>query len=101
MDGKAKLAVIGTIVLVIAGIAVVLGEMRATKPLPVKIASPLFNVEDLVLPSPGDIQRLLNKLEPESPLKVDGKIGPATRTKWEQVYVLVSAQKADERFYKR
>jgi hypothetical protein len=38
------------------------------------------------IPSPAQIQQLLNLLEPEKPIKVDGKIGIATIAKWERVY---------------
>ena len=44
------------------------------------------------LPSPTDIQLLLNELEPNEPLHVDGIIGKATIEKWERVYCNESAR---------
>ena len=38
------------------------------------------------IPSPAQIQQLLNLLEPEKPVRVDGKIGSVTIAKWERVY---------------
>lgn len=38
-----------------------------------------------------ELQRLLNTLEPENPIKVDGKVSPdwqesETQTKWDRIY---------------
>jgi len=38
------------------------------------------------LPSLIDIQRKLNELEPNDPLKVDGRWGKLTSEKWDRVY---------------
>lgn len=46
---------------------------------------------------PFELQELLNQLEPEHPLKVDGKIGPKTIAKWERVYCEQSALKTFKR----
>ena len=45
-----------------------------------------------VLPSPTDIQQMLNELEPENPLIADGIIGAKTLEKWERVYCNESAR---------
>lgn len=58
------------------------------------------DANNIDLPSPADIQALLNRLEPEPRLKVDGKIGPLTLEKWDRVYCEQSAKKASEGFYK-
>ena len=52
------------------------------------------------LPSPAAIQLKLNELEPQTLLKVDGKIGPLTLEKWNRVYCEQSARKASEGYYK-
>ena len=52
--------------------------------------------ERLEVPSPADIQRLLNAAEPENPIKVDGRIGPETIAKWERIYCNQSAAKTFE-----
>jgi hypothetical protein len=36
------------------------------------------------IPSPYQMQQLLNLLEPDNPIKVDGKIGPQTMAKWNE-----------------
>ena len=46
------------------------------------------------LPSPASIQRQLNILEPENPLKIDGKLGKLTQEKWDRVYIRESAKAA-------
>lgn len=38
------------------------------------------------LPSPLDIQRRLNQIEPQNPVVVDGVIGKETMKKWNRVY---------------
>lgn len=48
------------------------------------------------LPSVTAIQRRLNELEPENPLKVDGKLGRATQEKWDRVFIRESAKAAFE-----
>jgi hypothetical protein len=48
------------------------------------------------LPGQGEIQRLLNELEPNEPITVDGVVGPATRAKWERVYYRRQAKRWDE-----
>ena len=53
------------------------------------------------LPSPAAIQRQLNQLEPDNPLKVDGKIGRLTQEKWDRVYIRESAKAAFEEFEER
>lgn len=58
------------------------------------------DVNNISLPSPAAIQELLNRLEPEPRLKVDGKIGPLTLEKWNRVYCEQSAKKASEGYYK-
>lgn len=55
-------------------------------------AQPVWDVNDLTLPAPSDIQKLLNRLEPEPRISVDGRIGPATMEKWRRVYIKVSAE---------
>lgn len=54
---------------------------------------------EAILPSPAAIQELLNQMEPEPRLKVDGKIGPMTLEKWNRVYCEQSAKKASEGYY--
>jgi hypothetical protein len=39
-----------------------------------------------VLMSQAEVQELLNKLEPENPIEVDGVIGKTSREKWTRVY---------------
>ena len=56
------------------------------------VAQPVWDVNDLVLPAPSDIQELLNRLEPEPRIAVDGKIGPQTMDKWNRVYSEISAK---------
>ena len=45
------------------------------------------------LPSLIDIQRKLNELEPNDPLKVDGRWGKLTCDKWDRVYCNEQAKK--------
>jgi hypothetical protein len=52
-----------------------------------------------LLPSIAAIQQQLNELEPENPLKVDGKVGPMTIEKWNRVFVEQSSKKASEGYY--
>ena len=40
----------------------------------------------LTVPSFFEIQELLNEIEPENPIKVDGRIGKKTLEKWDRVY---------------
>ena len=47
----------------------------------------------LELPSLIDIQRKLNELEPNDPLKVDGRWGKLTCDKWDRVYCNEQAKK--------
>jgi len=35
---------------------------------------------------PCELQEMLNQIEPENPIKVDGHIGPATIAKWNRVW---------------
>ncbi len=37
------------------------------------------------IPSPAQIQQLLNLIEPKDPVKVDGKIGKNTIAKWDRI----------------
>jgi len=46
------------------------------------------------VPSVTAIQRRLNELEPESPIRADGKLGPATQAKWDRVFIRESAKAA-------
>jgi len=39
------------------------------------------------LPSLIEIQKMLNELEPDNPIKVDGIYGPKTKEKWERVWM--------------
>lgn len=52
--------------------------------------------EPKTVPSMYEIQEMLNKYEPENPIKVDGIIGPETIKKWERVYVNQSAMRTFE-----
>ena len=45
------------------------------------------------LPSLIDIQRMLNVMEPNEPIKEDGWYGPATESKWDRVYCNQCASK--------
>ena len=45
------------------------------------------------LPSLIDIQKMLNKIEPNNPIKTDGIYGPATEEKWERVWMNLQAKK--------
>lgn len=45
------------------------------------------------LPSLIDIQKMLNELEPDNPIKADGVYGLATREKWERVWIEKQARK--------
>jgi len=54
---------------------------------------PTATIEE-ALPSISEIQRRLNALDPEQPLRVDGKLGPATQAKWDRVFVRESAKQA-------
>jgi hypothetical protein len=45
------------------------------------------------LPSLIDIQKRLNELEPDNPIKADGVYGPKTKEKWERVYCNEQAKK--------
>ena len=56
--------------------------------------------EKVDLPSPAAIQLKLNELEPQTRLKVDGKIGPLTLEKWNRIYIEQSAKNASKGFYK-
>ena len=56
---------------------------------------------DQSLPSPAAIQRQLNELELENPLKVDGKIGKLTQEKWDRVYIEQAAKAAFAEFEER
>ncbi len=56
-------------------------------------------IAEPLLPSVAAIQQKLNELEPENPLKVDGKVGPKTIEKWNRVYCEQSAKKASEGYY--
>ncbi len=38
------------------------------------------------LQGPCELQELLNKIEPSDPVKIDGRIGPETLTKWNRVW---------------
>ena len=49
--------------------------------------------------SPMEFQELLNRLEPNDPIVVDGKIGRKTIAKWESVYNNQMAIKIDGGFY--
>ena len=51
----------------------------------------LFHMSEL--PSLIDIQRKLNELEPNNPLKVDGRWGKLTCEKWDRVYCNEQAKK--------
>lgn len=42
--------------------------------------------QKMIIPSPYDIQEMLNEAEPENPIKVDGIIGSETLDKWERCY---------------
>ena len=53
-----------------------------------------------LLPSVTAIQQQLNRMEPENPLKVDGKLGPKTIEKWNRVFIAQSAKKASEGYYR-
>jgi len=53
---------------------------------------PVWDCNDLALPAPADIQELLNRLEPEPRIAVDGRIGPKTMEKWNRVYCEISAK---------
>ncbi len=57
-------------------------------------------VVEPLLPSVAAIQQQLNELEPDDPLKVDGKLGPATEKKWNRVFIEQSAKKSSEGYYK-
>ena len=52
--------------------------------------TPLFFTE---LPCLIDIQKKLNELEPNDPLKIDGRWGKLTYEKWERVYCNEQAKK--------
>ena len=58
------------------------------------LAHPAHPVEarKMVLPSPTDIQLLLNELDPNDPVHVDGIIGEKTLKKWDKVYCNESAR---------
>lgn len=43
----------------------------------------------------SDVQEMLNKIEPKSPIKVDGKLGKETQIKWDRVYCNYMALKID------
>ena len=45
------------------------------------------------LPNLIEIQKLLNELEPNNPIKEDGIYGPATKEKWERVWMNQQAKK--------
>ena len=45
------------------------------------------------LPCLIDIQKMLNELEPDNPIKADGVYGPATKEKWERVWMNQQAKK--------
>jgi hypothetical protein len=53
------------------------------------------------LPSISAIQRKLNELEPQNPLKIDGKLGRLTQEKWDKLYIRESAKAAFAEFEKR
>lgn len=53
------------------------------------------------LPSQTDIQKLLNQLEPEPRLDVDGRIGAKTIEKWDRVYMREAAKKHDWMYKER
>lgn len=38
------------------------------------------------IPSIKEFQSLLNQLEPNAPINVDGRLGPETQRKWDRVY---------------
>ena len=44
-----------------------------------------------LIPGPAELQRRLNRAEPERPIKVDGLVGPQMIAKWERVYCNQSA----------
>lgn len=46
------------------------------------------------LPSITSIQLRFNELEPENPLKLDGKLGRATQEKWDRVFMKESEKAA-------
>ena len=46
-----------------------------------------------LIPGPAELQRRLNRAEPERPIKVDGLVGPQMIAKWERVYCNQSAEK--------
>ncbi len=54
-----------------------------------------------LLPSVTAIQQQLNQLEPENPIKVDGKLGPKTAEKWDRVFCEQSAKRAWDKFEER
>lgn len=43
------------------------------------------------IPGPAELQRRLNRAEPERPIKVDGRPGPETIAKWQRVFCNQSA----------
>uniref|UniRef100_A0A6H1ZQ12 Uncharacterized protein n=2 Tax=viral metagenome TaxID=1070528 RepID=A0A6H1ZQ12_9ZZZZ len=55
-------------------------------------AQPVWDINDLALPSISDVQALLNRIEPEPRIAEDGRIGPKTIEKWNRLYCEVSAQ---------
>ena len=55
-------------------------------------------ITEPLLPSITAIQQQLNRMEPESPIKVDGKLGPATAEKWNRLFIEQSAKRAWEEF---
>lgn len=67
--------------------AVVLATYRTSQPKPQETAAG-------PLPSITSIQRRLNELEPDNPLKLDGKLGRATQEKWDRVFIKESAKVA-------
>jgi len=75
-------------VAVIATSVVALSTCKANK----KPTEPTTPAE--TMPSVTAIQRRLNELEPESPIRADGKLGPATQAKWDRVFIRESAKAA-------
>lgn len=51
-----------------------------------------------LLPSIAAIQQQLNRMEPENPLKADGKLGRQTQEKWDRLFCEQSAKRAWDEF---
>lgn len=58
-------------------------------------AEPSFNGGSGFIPCIADWQQMLNEIEPENPIEVDGRLGYETQKKWDWIFCNQSAAKSD------